>query len=408
VTTYARDPKLSSNDLEPARLRFDGVDKHYRGVDQTQRAGRRRSGRRGREEHWAVRDLSFEVGPNETLGLIGANGAGKSTLLRLAAGVSHPSAGAVTTAGRVAGILDLGGGFHPLLTGRENAVTGGILAGLSSQEAAERIEAILEFSELGSSIDDPLRTYSSGMFVRLAFAVAVHVDADLLLIDEALAVGDIAFRAKCLDHLAAVQARGTSIVFASHDSSQIRALSNRVMWLDGGRLRMLGAPEEVIGSFEMSMYDQTLAATPPGEERSGRLGSGEYEITSVDLTTREDRPANSIPSGWPLNIDITYRAHADVRHVIFGVSVHTERGERCFDVSTDGAGVAAPHGLRTGTARLSIERLDLVGGRYHVDAGIYTGDWSHALDYQWQARWMTVLGPRSRGPMAPPHSWGLS
>jgi len=197
-------------------------------------------------------------------------------------------------------------------------------------------------------------------------------------------------------------------VFASHDSAQIRDLSTRVMWLDGGRLRMLGGAEEVIGSFEMSMYDQTLAATPPGEERGGRLGSGQYEITGVDLTTRGGRPADSIPSGWPLSIDIDYRVHADVRSVIFGVSVHTERGERCFDISTDGTGLAVPGGRRRGRVRLSIDRLELVDGLHHVDVGIYAGDWSQALDYQWQARWIRVIGPRSRGPIAPPHVWELS
>ena len=253
-------------------IKFDRVGKRYRRSD---RLGGRRS------LHWALRDLSLEVAPGETVGLIGANGAGKSTALRIAFGITGPTEGRMTTNGRLAGVLSLGDGFHPLLTGLENTITASMLSGLTYDQAKSRLPAIQEFSGLEDAFDDPLRTYSSGMFVRLAFAVAVNVDSDVLLIDEALAVGDLEFALRCVDHLVTRQQAGTTMLVASHDLDQIRRLCHRVAWLEQGSLWAIGSPSDVTGGFVRAMHS-------PGAESShivnDKIGSHEVQFRNISLS----------------------------------------------------------------------------------------------------------------------------
>ena len=192
------------------------------------------------EHVWALRDINFAVQQGSMLGLVGANGAGKSTLLRLIGCVGRPDAGRVEVTGRVGALLDLGTGLHPDLTGRENAILSGVLSGLTRQEVNARFEEIVDFAELAAAIDSPLRTYSSGMRLRLAFAVAAHVQPDILLVDEALAVGDIAFQSKCLERIARLKADGCTIVLVSHDVELIGKLCDQALWLQTGKLAATG------------------------------------------------------------------------------------------------------------------------------------------------------------------------
>jgi len=201
------------------------------------------------ERFWALQDVSFSVQSGSTLGVIGSNGSGKSTLLRLIGGVGRPDSGSVAVQGRIGGLLDFGAGFHPDLTGRENVIVGGIIAGLTRKEALKRFDSIVAFAELESFIDNPLRTYSTGMQMRLGFAVAVHTEAEVLLIDEVLAVGDHAFQRKCFDRIAHFKAEGCTIIIVSHEAEVVRGFCDEVLWLNTGRLVAHGCPEEVVGRY---------------------------------------------------------------------------------------------------------------------------------------------------------------
>jgi homopolymeric O-antigen transport system ATP-binding protein len=201
------------------------------------------------KRHQALKDLSFEVPTGGTMGIIGRNGSGKSTIIRLVARIYRPDSGRITTRGRVAALLELGGGFHPDFTGRENVKLEGVMLGLSPAEVRARMDAVVQFADLGSYIDQPVRMYSTGMFTRLAFAVAIQVDPDILLLDEVLAVGDEGFVAKCRRALDEMQARGTTIVLVTHSLETVQRWCNSVLWLDQGTVRMLGEPREVVQAY---------------------------------------------------------------------------------------------------------------------------------------------------------------
>lgn len=212
------------------------------------------------ERFWGLREVSFTVPAGRTVGIVGANGSGKSTLLRLIGGVGRADTGRVDVYGRIGALLDLGAGFHADLTGRENAIVSGILNGLTRRQVLERLDDIVTFAEVGNFIDNPMRTYSTGMQMRLAFAVAVHADPDILLIDEVLSVGDVAFQRKCLDRIAQFKAAGCSIVFVSHDSVTVQELCDDALWLKGGRLMGHGAPGRIVAEYLADM-----AAEHPAE-----------------------------------------------------------------------------------------------------------------------------------------------
>jgi ABC-type polysaccharide/polyol phosphate transport system ATPase subunit len=214
-------------------------------------------GRRGRQVFWALSDINLTVTRGESLGIIGPNGAGKSTLLRIVGKLARPTRGTVTISGRLSPLLELGAGFHERLTGRENALLNAVLLGLTKREALERMDAIIEFSELYEFIDEPMHTYSSGMYVRLGFSVAVHVDADILLVDEVLAVGDAEFQQKCFAHVDHLRERGVTIVLVSHDLDAVRRFCDRAILVEHGRIAAEGPPCQVIETY--------LAGVPPAE-----------------------------------------------------------------------------------------------------------------------------------------------
>ncbi|MBF0256439.1 MAG: ABC transporter ATP-binding protein, partial [Gammaproteobacteria bacterium] len=221
-------------------------------------------------EHWALKDLSLEIAPGETLGVIGRNGSGKSTLLQLLCGTLNPSAGQLQTQGRIAALLELGSGFNPEFSGRENVFLNASLLGLSTAETRQRLPQIEAFADIGDFINQPVKTYSSGMALRLAFAVIAHVDADILVIDEALAVGDAFFTQKCMRFLRAFMKTGT-ILFVSHDTAAVQSLCNRVIWLDQGQLRQQGTPKEVCENYLAAFYEaQQGASAPPPVNQARR------------------------------------------------------------------------------------------------------------------------------------------
>jgi lipopolysaccharide transport system ATP-binding protein len=205
---------------------------------------------------WALREISFSVPYGEVLGVIGANGAGKSTLLGLIGGIGRPEEGRLEVNGRVGGLLELGAGFHPDLTGRENVIVNGIICGLTRREVDRRFAEIVAFAELEGAINDPLRTYSTGMRMRLGFSIAAHTEPEILLVDEVLAVGDIAFQQKCLDRIKQYQKRGCTIVIVSHNTNQIREFCDRVIWLQAGRIQACDGPALVVSQYEQAMQQK--------------------------------------------------------------------------------------------------------------------------------------------------------
>jgi len=372
------------------------------------------------EQFWALRDVSFSIPAGRMVGIIGANGAGKSTLLRLIGGVGKPDVGVIRTMGRIGALLDLGAGFHPDLTGRENVFISGVISGLTRREVAERFDEIVEFSELSAFIDSPLRTYSTGMQMRLAFAVAVHIDPEIMLIDEVLAVGDMAFQRKCLDRIAQFKTKGCAIVLVSHDPGVVRQLCDEAIWLKNGCIVGQGPAEIIVGQYIVDMTVETRRRTPsefPTEHTSvstalkineNRFGSLEMEIINVNLLNEYGQVVGELLGGEALSVQITYRADNPISSPIFSVTISREDGFVCYDTSTEATGVMTPivHGSEKIT--LVLGRLDLIGGMYFVDVGVYERAWAYAYDYHWHVYPFHVkTKDGDKGIIQPPQYWML-
>ena len=361
------------------------------------------------EDFWALKGVSFEVAAGEMLGVLGHNGAGKSTLLQLLGKVAHPTEGRVKLRGHLGALLDLGAGFHGDLTGRENVFVTAIVAGLSRKEVARRLDKIVEFAELEGFIDNPVRTYSTGMMMRLAFSVAVHTDPDILLVDEFLSVGDLSFQAKCLDRISLMKSQGCAIVLVSHEVGQIERLCDRALWLKHGTVVAYGDPTVVTGQYTTEMRAQTQQLTPQMPSRltasgrelrvqENRFGSLEAEITEVRIL-----PAAAIDVGDRLCVEIDYRTNAPLESAIFSVTISQEDGENCLSTNTLQMGVPYIRLQKQGTLRFTIERLDLRSGAYFVDVGMYQQDWSYAYDYHWHVYPLKVAAASiSDGLLNPP------
>ncbi len=370
------------------------------------------------EQVTVLEDVSFSVAPGRMLGVIGRNGAGKSTLLRLVGGIGRPDTGSVRTHGRIGALLDLGAGFHPDLTGRENVFVIGVIAGLTRRDVAARFDAIVAFAELEQAIDSPLRTYSSGMQMRLAFAVAAYTDPEILLIDEVLAVGDLAFQKKCLERIATFRSLGCAIMLVSHDPAQVRQLCDDVLWLRNGRVAAHGAAEVVVGQYVAEVGQETRHRTPAdlpvqltasGAElrmNETRFGSLELEITGLRLLDAHGRSTDTIPSGAALSVQIDFVAQQSIPAPIAGVTIRNDAGVTCLDMSTAATGHVLPTVEGRVRAVLHIERLDLARGHYFVDIGIYEQHWAYAYDYHWHVYPLEISAPfQDNGILSPPHSW---
>lgn len=393
----------------PPALVAEGVTKTYR-LDPSGRGGvrLRHLGQWGRRvPHTALEGIDLAVAPGETIGLIGPNGSGKSTLLRVLAGVTRPTTGAVRATGRLAGILTLQDGLADTLTGRENAITLGMLAGLDRRAARRRLDEVAAFAELGDAMEDPVRTYSSGMRLRLAFASAITLRPDILLVDEILSVGDLRFQHRCFQRLQELQDAGTTIVLASHDLDQVRRLCSTVVWLQRGRARAVGAPRDVIERYRTSM---TEGLQPQLSDAGIRLGTGRVVLSEVRVVDASGASLSSMAPGAALHVEMDYRADEPVDDVIFAVAL--QRADvpelpKVVDVSTHADGVGTGRLAGTGTVVLAFERLDLAPGQYTVEAGVYATDWERVYDFQAPVAEVDVRGTSGEPLLAPPHAWRL-
>ena len=373
--------------------------------------------RRHRDRFWALQDLNLELRAGETLGVIGANGSGKSTLLRLIAGLGKPTRGRITRRRSIGAMLALGEGFDLLLTGRENAVTAGILAGYTRKQAWSKLEQIVSFAELEEFFDHPLRMYSDGMRVRLAFATAISAEPEILLIDEVLAVGDLRFQSKCYDRLRELQERGTTIVLASHDEGQVRNVCDRVIWLSHGRVQAYGDPDEVYGAYREAMRVETerrAAAGPPAPRHprhdlrlnENRFGTLEVEIVDVRVLEPGGRRITAADGTDAIGIEIDLESRAEVVEPIVGVSLHRVRdGAKVLDLSTAADGISLGRVDEPSTVALWLDRLDIEPGLYRFDVGVYERNWSYVYDYHWQAYPLELKGRGPGGTFGPPRRW---
>jgi lipopolysaccharide transport system ATP-binding protein len=379
-----------------------------------------RAGETSRETFWAVRDVSFEIKRGTMVGVLGGNGAGKSTLLRMIGGIGRPDSGSIRTLGSVRALLDLGSGMHPDLSGIENTFLIGVVAGgLSRKEVRKRLDAIVAFAELEDAIEDPLRMFSTGMQMRLAFSIAVHTDPEILLVDEVLAVGDLGFQRKCLERIRQIKEEGCAILFVSHDTGTVRQLCDEALWMKGGRLVACGPAEVVAGQYVAEMSVETRRRMPVGSELAAeadsplklgvnRFGSLEMQINGVVVLNRFGQPTSEIESGDPVAIEISYDAPKPLESPVFSVSISNDERQDLFDVNTDSKGNTLPVLEGKGKLVLHIDRLDLGSGRYFVNVGAYEAAWSHAYDYHWHLYELLINSPaRQFGILNVPHRWSL-
>jgi ABC-type polysaccharide/polyol phosphate transport system ATPase subunit len=388
----------------------------------------------------ALAGVDFTVARGEAFGVIGGNGSGKSTLLKLIAGILQPTSGRVVVDGRVAALIELGAGFHPEISGRENVYVNGAILGLSRREIDRRLESIVAFSGLADFIDEPVKNYSSGMYVRLGFAVAVHTDPDVLLVDEVLAVGDEAFAHKCLRRIEEMLAAGRTLLFVSHSLDLVEALCDRVLWLDDGRPRLLGEPRRVVDAYRQAVAEEEgrehreqkeerqrreaaggeggSAGAGAGDRaaadgrRERRWGSREAEIVAARIVAGEATAGGEgrseryhLTSGEPVAFEIDVAAPRPLADFVFGVSVTTPRGTEVWGTNTHLAGLEPGALAGRATARLVCPALRLAPGEYLLDVAVHSRDgapydyWSHALGFTVTAR------DRGVGVYFPEHRW---
>lgn len=342
-----------------------------------------------RQSFWALQDISFTVNRGETLGIVGANGAGKSTLLSLLAGTKVPTTGRIQTTGAVSSLLELGAGFHPDLSGRENVFLAGAIMGLSRRQMRARFDAIVEFAGLHDFIDQPVKHYSSGMYVRLGFAVAVEVDPDILLIDEVLAVGDENFQKKCLRKMEAFRRAGKTMLIISHDLGTIQSISDRILFLEEGRVAGLGAPDEVVGSYRAA----SRARQAGGHERE--WGTGEARIETVITEDATGRPTDTFQAGDTLRCRIRYQAQHRIENPVFGFAVADTTARVVFGSNTQIGGVRIPAIAGAGEIVLVLQNLPFGSGNYLLSFSLHSADHRtnyHRLDHYFS---ISVVNPDS-------------
>lgn len=328
--------------------------------------------RRAYEERSVLNGISFDVKKGEAVGLIGHNGCGKSTTLKLLTKIMYPDSGTIDMCGRVSSLIELGAGFHPDLSGRENIYINASIFGLNRREIDDRINDIITFSELEEFIDNPVRTYSSGMYMRLAFAVAIHVDADILLIDEILAVGDVGFQAKCFNKLREIKADGTTIVIVSHALGQIEEICDRSIWIDSGQIRSEGSPRTVNYAYTEFMSNHTLSA--PKEENQGEKSEDKENeekavvIESVKIKDLNGVEKKSFITGESAVFECKYKTNnGDGEKASVDFVILRNDGLKCFETNTFREGIELMDLKRNGIFRCVISKLNLIKGEYWID-----------------------------------------
>lgn len=409
----------------PAVISVEGLSKQYViGALQQERTFRellvdlirRPSHRNPARSIWALRDVNFEIGEGEVVGIVGRNGAGKSTLLKVLSRITHPTTGRARVFGRVASLLEVGTGFHEELTGRENIFLNGSILGMRKKEVEQRFDAIVEFAGVAPFIDTPIKRYSSGMRLRLGFAVAAHLDPDILIVDEVLAVGDAGFQKKCLKAMDGLRSGGRTVLFVSHNLAAVENLCSRGIWIEQGRVRQDGPAREVVENYLASFAGDPGSGSDIAAIES-RLGSGEIRYTRLEFLNPDRTPRANPRAGEPLVMRFHYRAHAPVNHPSIGFRLYTDMGTLVTETST------SHHHKEInriepgdGCIDLELDLLNLFPGQYSLSlwitgrggAPVYDGDVRVMLevdvaDVYGSGRVMTT----QNGIVYFPQRWGL-
>ena len=376
--------------------------------------------RRRYEERKVLKDISFQVKKGEAVGLIGHNGCGKSTTLKLLTRIMYPDAGEIKMSGRVASLIELGAGFHEDMSGRENIYINASIFGLSRKEIDERMEAIINFSELQDFIDNPVRTYSSGMYMRLAFSVAINVDADILLVDEILAVGDVNFQAKCFNRLREIKGQGTTIVIVSHSMDQIEQICDRSIWIHEGDIRRQGRPRDVHPEYldfmgekrqeraEKEKEEAPQEKTEPIAKEEKRWGNGDARIRKVMILDRDGRERSVIKTDEQVTISIKYEIKNTVEDAVIGIGFFRSDGVQCYGTNTRIDKLPEFKLVRDGVAEVKIASLNLIPGQYLLDVAIES-QIGIAVDYFREAYRFEVFSDVSDvGVARIAHQWNIS
>ncbi|MEX2256568.1 MAG: ABC transporter ATP-binding protein [Acidimicrobiia bacterium] len=350
----------------------------YHERNQSLKAAILRGGRARYDEFFALRDVSLEIPVGATLGLIGENGSGKSTLLKCIAQILSPDYGSISTRGKVSALLELGAGFHPELSGRENVYLNGAILGLSSRQIDQRFDDIVGFAGIEQFIDSPVKNYSSGMYVRLGFSVAISVDPEILLVDEVLAVGDAEFQQRCTEKILELKHGGRTIVVVSHSMESVRNICDTVALLEHGGLVTVGPAVDVIDEYLVDVFHDR-EFDPAG---GARWGSGEIRIDTVELLGPDDRPLDHVRTGDRITVRMHYSAAEPVEKPVFGIGITAADGAYVAGPNTRDSGLVFDTVSGEGHIDLTINRLMLVPGIYDVTVAVHDETCTHPFDFR--------------------------
>ena len=359
------------------------------------------------EEFWAIDDVSFEIRPGETFGIIGENGSGKSTMLKCIARILRPDHGSITTRGKISALLELGAGFHPELSGRENVYLNGSILGLAKRELDAKFDEIVDFAGLSKFIDQPVKNYSSGMYVRLGFSIAINVDPDILLVDEVLAVGDESFQRRCAEKFAELQNNGKTIVLVSHAMGQVRALCDRLAWMNHGKLEMVGPAKEVIDNYLGDVHVERFRRGPGAEVR---WGNGAVRIDAIELLVGDDQtPVVTVRQGDRVTIRIRYTVPGPpVSRPVFGFAIYRSDGVHVTGVNYREHGMVPEELAGSGSYDFIVPNWPVFTGTFDLSAAVQNLTYSETHDW-WQnaVRFETAPGQfvEAEGVLILPGEW---
>ena len=368
----------------------------------------------------ALDGVSFNVEKGRTLGIIGENGSGKSTMLKIVAGITKPTSGRITTSGKISALIELGAGFHPEITGRENVFINGIMLGLTKREISEKFDEIVSFAELEDFIDAPVKTYSSGMYMRLGFSVAINVNPDILLIDEVLAVGDASFIPKCLDRIDDFRRRKKTILFVSHGLATVEKICDKVVFLKNGRIAAIGEPKRVVNAYLQDIAEKqekafvkkkgerTPARDMGDERREDRWGKREIEIRKVTLRNLQGLEKHVFSPEEGLAVEMDVVSSAAIKDFVFGIGVYDSRGVSCYGTNTNIEEFKPLVIQGEGKVVCRIEKLNLINGTYYLDVAVHKID-GYPYDYHRSLYSFLVSSTLNDVGIARlPHAWSFS
>ncbi|MEK5435095.1 MULTISPECIES: ABC transporter ATP-binding protein [Paenibacillus] len=370
------------------------------------------------EDFNALNGISFEINKGDALGILGRNGSGKSTLLKLITGVLSPTSGEIKVNGRMSAILELGAGFNPEYTGRENIYLNGLMIGLQRAEIDIKMNGIIDFADIGSFIDQPVKVYSSGMFARLAFAVAINVDPDILIVDEALAVGDVRFQMKCIEKMKELKANGTTILFVSHATEQVKRFCNRAVWLKDGVIEAIGESSEIV-----DLYEDYMKYNSSEDDQSRDAEKVESEINEeietdmifpnnpniLSMITKVNINGKKFKTFDQVEVEVEYDVYEKViSGLLLGVALYTPDREYIFGPNTHLEKIELPNTRGRHKVKYTIPRLPLLGGTYNIDVGLFNNEGIVCLDYKQEIVGFTIVNKYfSEGLVYINHEWEI-